>query len=103
MHYDKDIRTTLRLLPVYHSKDERVRSHVLLCWFSLLLIRIVVVETGQSWPEIRRVMQQQNLVDLCGINGRVLQHTEPTSQQRNILNKLNMKPTKRILKAEMAA
>jgi transposase len=99
----RTLKTTLKLRPVYHSKDERVRSHVLLCWLSLLLVRIVEVETGQSWPEIRRVMQQQNLVDLCGINGRVLQHTEPTSQQRNILNKLNMKPPKRILKAEMAA
>ena len=99
----RTLKSTLRLRPVYHSKDERIRSHVLLCWLSLLLVRIAEVETGQSWPEIRRLMQQQNLVDLCGKNGRVLQHTEPTSQQRNILNKLNMKPPKRILKAEMTA
>jgi len=48
-------------------------------------------------------MQQQNLVYLFGKNGRVLQHTEPTSQQRNILNKLKIKPLKRMLKVETAA
>jgi len=99
----RTLKSTLKLRPVYHCKDERIRSHVLLCWLSLLLIRIVEVETDQSWPEICRVMQQQNLVDLCGKNGRVLQHTEPSVQQRNILNKINIKPPKKILKAEIAA
>jgi transposase len=97
----RTLKSTLRLRPVYHSKDERIRSHVLLCWLSLLLVRIAEVKTGQTWPEISRVMQQQNLVDLYGKNGRILQHTESTAHQRNILNKLNMKPPKRILKAEM--
>ncbi len=99
----RTLKSTLKLRPVYHSKDERIRSHVLLCWLSLLLVRIAEVETDQSWPEICRVMQQQNLVELCGKDGRVLQHTEPTTHQRKILNKLDIKPPKRILKAEMAA
>lgn len=99
----RTLKSTLKLRPVYHSKDERIRSHVLLCWLSLLLVRIAEVETGKSWSQICRVMQQQNLVDLCGKNGRVLQHTELTKQQRNILNKMNIKPPKRILMAEMTA
>jgi len=99
----RTLKSTLCLRPVYHSKDARIRSHVLLCWLALLLVRISEVETGQTWPTIRRQMQQQNLVYLFGKNGRVLQHTEPTSQQRNILNKLKINPPKRILKTETTA
>jgi hypothetical protein len=53
-----------------------------------------------SWPRIRRHMQQQNLIDFFGKNGRILQHTEPTADQRNILNKLKISPTKRVLKVD---
>jgi hypothetical protein len=96
----RTLKSTLCLRPVYHSKDERIRSHVLLCWLALLLIRIAEVETGLSWPRIRRHMQQQNLIDFFGKNGRILQHTEPTADQRNILNKLNISPPKRVLKVD---
>jgi len=94
----RSLKSTLCLRPVYHSKDERIRSHVLLCWLALLLIRIAEVETGLSWPRIKRHMQQQNLIDFFGKNGRILQHTEPTADQRNILNRLKISPPKRVLK-----
>lgn len=97
----RTLKSTLGLRPVYHSRDDRIRSHVLLCWLALLLTRIAEVETDQSWPTIRRQMQQQNLVELFGKNGRVLQHTETTKNQRIILKKLKLKPTKRILKTEI--
>jgi transposase len=88
---------------VYHSKDDRIRSHVLLCWLALLLVRIAEVETGISWPKIRRQMQQLNLIQFFDKNGRILQHTELTADQRNILNKLKIKPPKRVLKVDLAA
>jgi hypothetical protein len=99
----RTLKSTLCLRPVYHSKDERIRSHVLLCWLALLLIRIAEVETGLSWPRIRRQMQQLNLIDFFGKNGRILQHTELTADQRNILNKLKISPPKRILKVDFPA
>ena len=99
----RTLKSTLGLRPVYHSRDDRIRSHVLLCWLALLLTRIAEVETGQSWPTIRRHMQQQNLVELFGKNGRVFQHTETTGNQRIILKKLKLSPPKRILKAEIPA
>lgn len=99
----RTLKGTLCLRPVYHSKDERIRSHVLLCWLSLLLIRIAEVETRMTWPTICRQMQQLNLIEFFDKNGRILQHTETTANQRNILNKLKIKPPKRILKVDLAA
>ena len=98
----RTLKSTLCLRPVYHSRDDRIRSHVLICWLALLLVRIAEVETGQTWPTIRRQMQQQNLVDLFGRNGRILQHTELTQDQRIILKKLKIKDPKRILKTDIS-
>jgi hypothetical protein len=99
----RTLKSTLCLRPVYHSKDDRIRSHVLICWLALLLVRIAEVETGLSWTRIRRQMQQLNLIEFFDNNGRILQHTELSASQRNILNKLRFKPPKRILKVDLTS
>lgn len=99
----RTLKGPLSLRPVYHSKDDRIRSHVLLCWLSLLFIRIAEVETGQTWPRIKRTMQRLHLVEFLTKDGRILQHTALTPDQRNILNKLRIKPPKNVLKVDLAA
>ena len=88
---------------MYHSKDDRIRSHVLLCWLALLLVRIAEVETAISWPKIRREMQRLHLGEFLSKKARILQHTELTSNQRNILKLLKIKPPKRILDIDFKA
>jgi transposase len=55
------LKKTVSLRPIYHSKDERIRSHVLLCWLALLLVRIAETKTDLSWTGIRRQTQQLHL------------------------------------------
>ena len=97
------MKSTLCLRPVYHSKDDRIRSHVLVCWMALLLVRIAEVETCITWPKIRDEMQQLHLGEFLTKKSRILQHTELTSNQRNILKPLKIKPPKRILDIEFTA
>ena len=99
----RTLKSCLSLRPIYHSKDERIRSHVLLCWLALLLIRIAEIETGLTWPKIKCTMQRLNLVEFLTKDGRILQHTELIADQRNILNKLNIKPPKKVFKVDLAA
>lgn len=99
----RTLKGTLSLRPIYHAKDDRIRSHVLLCWLALLFIRIAEVETGMTWPKIKRAMQRLNLVEFLTKDGRILQHTELIPDQRNILNKLKIKPPKTVLEADLAA
>jgi len=99
----RTLKGTLSLRPIYHAKDERIRSHVLLCWLALLLIRIAEVETGMTWPKIKRAMQRLNLVEFLTKDGRILQHTELIPDQRNILNKLKIKPPKTVLEVDLTA
>jgi transposase len=99
----RTLKGTLSLRPIYHSKDDRIRSHVLLCWLALLLIRIAEVETDATWPKIKRMMQRLNLVEFLIKDGRILQHTELIPDQRKILNKLKIKPPKAVFKVDLAA
>ena len=46
-------------------------------------------------------MQQLNLIEFFENNGRILQHTDLNANQRNMLNKLKIKPPKRILKLDL--
>jgi hypothetical protein len=73
----------------------------MVCWLALLLVRVAEVETGLTWPKIRRQMQQLNLIEFFDNNVRILQHTELTISQRNILKKLNINPPKRVLKVDL--
>src|SRR5213596_3316706 len=36
----RDLKGILRLRPVYHRLEERIRAHILICWLALLLIRL---------------------------------------------------------------
>jgi hypothetical protein len=35
------------------SREQRIRSHVLLCWLALLLIWIAETATGDTWRNLR--------------------------------------------------
>jgi transposase len=96
----RTLKSTLELRPVYHRKDERIKAHVLLCFFALVLIRIAEIKTGQSWRHIRAEMQRMHLVEIETKDGRILQRTELTPGQSNILKKLKISPPPKIYKAE---
>jgi len=57
----RTLKSTLSLRPVYHTKDDRIRSHVMLCWLALLLVRIAELETSMTWPKVRAELQRLHL------------------------------------------
>ena len=92
----RTLKSTLSLRPVYHTKDDRIRAHVLLCWLALLLVRITELETGSTWPRVRAELERLHLGEFLHKDGRVLQYTELTKNQLNLFKKLNIKPPSRI-------
>lgn len=83
-------KQSLALRPVYYRKDDRIRSHVLLCWLGLMLIRIVENQTGRTWRDMRNVFQRIHLVETRSADGTVYQRTELTDEQRGILLQLEL-------------
>ena len=99
----RTLKSTLSLRPVYHTKDDRIRSHVLLCWLALLLVRIVELETGMTWPKVRAELERLHLGKFLHKDGHILQYTELTNIQRNILKKLKISTPKRIKSIQPAS
>ena len=97
----RTLKSTLSLRPVYHTKDDRIRAHVLLCWLALLLVRIAENETGLTWSRLRAEMERLHIGEFVNEDGRILQRTELTPNQRNILNKLKIKPPKLLKKVDL--
>ena len=93
----RTLKTSLDLRPNYHSKDQRIRCHILLCFLALVLARIVENKTRRSWPSARREMNRLYLGELAVENKRVRQLTELTSEQKDILAKLNIKEPQSIV------
>lgn len=87
----RDMKTTLDLRPIHHRKEERIRAHVLLCWLSLLLIRIVENQTRDTWRNIRNELERMHLITCTGPAGVVRKRTEVTRRQNELLAALKLK------------
>lgn len=98
----RDMKTTLDLRPVYHRRQERIRAHVLLCWLSLLLIRIAENGTGQTWHRLRWELEKMHLGRFSGRAGMVHQRTEVTTAQHTILTALALEEPPRFFHLEAA-
>ncbi len=82
----RDLKSTLDLRPVYHRIEPRIRSHVLLCWLALLLIRVAERRTGDTWRRIAIELGRVHAVTLTSSAGTVVQTTPLTPAQQAIVD-----------------
>ena len=99
----RDMKQVLDLRPVYHRKEERIRAHVVLCWLALLLVRVIETTCEESWPQLRRELEQLKLGSFRGPSGTFRQRTEITAPQRAILAKLQLAEPPRLQEITPAA
>jgi hypothetical protein len=99
----RTLKTTLDLRPLYHRKDERIEAHVFLCFLALLLVRVAERQTGQTWDQIRAVLERIHLGEFFSTDGRILQRTELTPDQIKLLKQLNIPSPAKIQKVEIRA
>ena len=97
----RTLKTTLDLRPLYHRKDERIAAHVFLCFLALLLVRIAERQTGQTWDQIRAVLERIHLGEFFSTDGRILQRTELTPVQTKLLKLLNIPSPAKIQRVEI--
>jgi hypothetical protein len=77
----RDMKGSLGLRPVFHHREDRIRSHIQLCWLALLLIRVVENGTGDTWRNVRHELDRMHLVTMQTAEGRVAQRTTTTPAQ----------------------
>jgi hypothetical protein len=93
----RDLKGALRLRPVFHHREDRIRSHIQLCWLALLLIRVAENATGDTWRNLRNELDRMHLVTLATDDGRIAQRTATTKRQREILTDLQIREPAQIL------
>jgi hypothetical protein len=86
----RDMKGALRLRPVYHHREDRIRAHVQLCWLALLLIRVAETGTGDTWRTIRHELDRMHLVTLATAHGQAAQRSATTPGQQAILHALGL-------------
>ena len=92
------LKSGLKLRPVYHRAERRIRAHVALSVIALLLERMAEYACGDTWRNIRDDLKRIKLVQLSGPNGALWQVTEPREDASKRLKSLRIPPPPPILK-----
>jgi transposase len=80
----RDLKGILRLRPVFHSKDDRIRAHVLICFLALVIVRVAETRTGQTWRTIRAELGTIRQGAFRSQDGEFTQTSELTATQRQL-------------------
>jgi hypothetical protein len=86
----RDMKGALKLRPVYHYREDRIRARVQLCWLALLLIRVGETATSDTWRNLRHELDRMHLVTLATADGRVAQRSAATPGQQAILQAMGL-------------
>jgi Transposase DDE domain len=87
----RDMKGALRLRPVFHHREDRIRAHVQLCWLALLLIRVAENATGDTWRTLHHELDRMHLVTLATSDGRVAQRSAATPGHQAIFSALDLR------------
>jgi hypothetical protein len=86
----RQLKSGLRLRPVFHHAPHRIHAHVFLTVLALLLERVAEQACGDTWRNIRDDLKQIKLAQLSGPDGTIWQVTEPRPEARNRLKSLGI-------------
>lgn len=93
----RQLKSGLRLRPVYHWRPWRIESHVSISVLGLLLERIAEIRAGDTWRNIRRELEKITVVEYEHGGARVQQTTELSNDLRSLLRKLEVELPPRLL------
>lgn len=86
----RDMKSSLGLRPVFHHREDRIRSHIQLCWLALLLIRVIENHTRDTWRNVRHELDRMHLITMETAEGRVAQRSATTPGQARIFEALDV-------------
>jgi transposase len=93
----RQLKSGLRMRPVFHWAPHRIHAHVFLTVISLLLERLAERDCGDTWRNIRDDLKQIKLAQLSGPDGTLWQVTEPRPEAATRLRSLGIKNLPTIL------
>jgi len=85
----RDLKGTILLRPVFHRREDRIRSHVLVCFLALVIIRVAELRAQNTWRAIGDQLGQIKL-GFRSPAGEFTQRTELSAEQRQLLKTLGV-------------
>ena len=96
----RDMKNVLELRPVYHRLDDRIRSHILICWMAMVLVRYAEESAKTSWFLISQTLDPIT-AGLIETNSSALWYTSQISDEaRDIFTRLGLKIPGKVLGVE---
>ncbi|MFQ5745487.1 MAG: IS1634 family transposase [Acidobacteriota bacterium] len=95
----RELKSGIRLRPVFHWVAHRIHAHVRLSVLSLLLERVAERACQDTWRNIRDRLDQLKVAVFRTPHGRLVQSSELRPETLNMLNQLKIKPPPTILEA----
>jgi transposase len=86
----RQLKSGLRLRPIFHYRPWRIQAHVSITVLSLLLERIAEIRTGDTWPNIRDQLNAIQVVEYEHAAACVRQTTELPASVVSLLNQLKI-------------
>lgn len=93
----RDMKHLIDIRPVYHRLPERIKSHVLLCWLGMLLIRVAENETQHTWREMKKTLSQVHVGIHRTAEGEIWQTNPLNADAKKLLESLEIKLPPKIL------
>lgn len=97
----RDLKHLIDIRPVYHRKEDRIRSHVLLCWLALLMIRVAEQETKMTWFQMKKIFNSLHLGTLKTPQGTIRQSSELTVEMKSLFTTLKLDKPNKVLQIAM--
>lgn len=96
----RDMKNVLEIRPVYHRLDDRIRSHILICWMAMVLVRYAEEKTGATWFSISRTLDDIT-AGLIETKSSTLWYTSRISDEaKELFSKLSMKVPGKVLEVD---
>ena len=91
------MKNTLDIRPVYHRLDDRIRSHILICWLAMILIRYAENVTERSWYQIEKALAAitAGLIESDKVN--LWYCSDISDEAKDIFKRLNIVLPKKVI------
>lgn len=92
----RQLKSGLRMRPVYHFRPWRIQAHVSISVLALLLERIVEIRAGDTWRNIAARLARIRVTEYDRGEARIQQTSELSEDVAELLKKLGVAPPPRI-------
>jgi transposase len=93
----KDMKNTLDIRPVYHRLDDRIRSHILICWLSMVLVRYAENMADRSWYQIEKALSDVTAGLIESGNVSLWYCSDISDEAKDIFKRLTIELPKKVL------